>query len=199
MGILCRGARVMNRKHLRRFSFTVLFAALNFIAFTYLKISIPLAGGGAVAIHIANAIVVLSAWLIGPIPGGIAGAIGLSLADVLDPLYVDSAPKTFFLKFMIGFIAGTIGNRMGLRDTDDAAKIRKITIISSAAALGFNVIFEPVISFLYRRFLLGVSAEAASILAAWLGGVTALNAVICVVVSVLLYKALYRYYRQLDQ
>ena len=199
MGILCRGARVMNRKHLRRFSFTVLFAALNFIAFTYLKISIPLAGGGAVAIHIANAIVVLSAWLIGPIPGGIAGAIGLSLADVLDPLYVVSAPKTFFLKFMIGFIAGTIGNRMGLRDTDDAAKIRKITIISSAAALGFNVIFEPVISFLYRRFLLGVSAEAASILAAWLGGVTALNAVICVVVSVLLYKALYRYYRQLDQ
>ncbi len=199
MGILCRGARVMNRKHLRRFSFTVLFAALNFIAFTYLKISIPLAGGGAVAIHIANAIVVLSAWLIGPIPGGIAGAIGLSLADVLDPLYVVSAPKTFFLKFMIGFIAGTIGNRMGLRDTDDAAKIRKITIISAAAALGFNVIFEPVISFLYRRFLLGVSAEAASILAAWLGGVTALNAVICVVVSVLLYKALYRYYRQLDQ
>ena len=199
MGILCRGARVMNRKHLRRFSFTVLFAALNFIAFTYLKISIPLAGGGAVAIHIANAIVVLSAWLIGPIPGGIAGAIGLSLADVLDPLYVVSAPKTYFLKFMIGFIAGTIGNRMGLRDTDDAAKIRKITIISSAAALGFNVIFEPVISFLYRRFLLGVSAEAASILAAWLGGVTALNAVICVVVSVLLYKALYRYYRQLDQ
>ena len=199
MGILCRGARVMNRKHLRRFSFTVLFAALNFIAFTYLKISIPLAGGGAVAIHIANAIVVLSAWLIGPIPGGIAGAIGLSLADVLDPLYVVSAPKTFFLKFMIGFIAGTIGNRMGLRDTDDAAKIRKITIISAAAALGFNVIFEPVISFLYRRFLLGISAEAASILAAWLGGVTALNAVICVVVSVLLYKALYRYYRQLDQ
>ena len=78
-----------------------MFAALNFIAFTYLKISIPLAGGGAVAIHIANAIVVLSAWLLGPTAGGIAGAIGLSLADVLDPLYIASAPKTFFLKFTI--------------------------------------------------------------------------------------------------
>jgi uncharacterized membrane protein len=189
----------MNRKHLRKFSFTVLFAALNFIAFTYLKISIPVAGGGAVAIHIANAIVVLSAWLIGPVPGGIAGAIGLSIADVLDPLYIVSAPKTFFLKFMIGFIAGTIGNRMGLQETNDASKIRRITIISASAALVFNVIFEPIISFLYRRFLLGVSAEAASILAAWLGGVTAVNAVICVIVSVLLYKALYRFYRQLDQ
>ena len=189
----------MNRKHIRKLSFTVMFAALNFIAFTFLKINIPLAGGGAVAIHTANAIVVLSAWLIGPVAGGIAGAVGLSIADVLDPLYVVSAPKTFFLKFMIGFIAGTIGNRMGLRETDDPGKIRKITILSASAALAFNVIFEPVISFLYRRFLLGVSAEAASILAAWLGGVTALNAVICVLVSVLLYKALYRFYRQLDQ
>ena len=88
---------------------------------------------------------------------------------------------------------------MGLQETNDASKIRRITIISASAALGFNVIFEPIISFLYRRFLLGVSAEAASILAAWLGGVTALNAVICVIVSVLLYKALYRFYRQLDQ
>ena len=176
----------------------VLFAALNFIAFTYLKISIPLATGGAVAIHIANAIVVLSAWLIGPVAGGIAGAIGLSLADVLDPLYIASAPKTFFLKFMIGFIAGKLAEKAGLRETDDAAKIRRITITSAAAGLGFNVVFEPIISFLYRRFLLGVSAEAASILATWMAGVTLLNAVICVIVSVLLYKALYRYYRQLD-
>ena len=176
-----------------------MFAALNFIAFTYLKISIPLASGGAVAIHIANAIVVLSAWLLGPTAGGIAGAIGLSLADVLDPLYIASAPKTFFLKFMIGFIAGTLANRMGLQKTDDPSKIRKITILSAIAGLGFNVIFEPIISYLYRRFLLGVTVEAASILAGWLAGVSALNAVICVIVSVLLYKALYRYYRQLDQ
>ena len=84
------GGIYMNRNHIRKLSFMVMFAALNFIAFTYLKISIPLATGGAVAIHIANAIVVLSAWLIGPVAGGIAGAIGLSIADVLDPLYIAS-------------------------------------------------------------------------------------------------------------
>lgn len=193
------GGIYMNRNHIRKLSFMVMFAALNFIAFTYLKISIPLATGGAVAIHIANAIVVLSAWLIGPVAGGIAGAIGLSIADVLDPLYIASAPKTFFLKFMIGFIAGTLGNRMGLKETDDPAKIRRITFLSAAAGLGFNVVFEPIISYLYRRYLLRVTAEAASILATWMAGVTALNAVICVVVSMLLYRALYRYYRQYDQ
>ena len=177
----------------------VMFAALNFIAFTYLKISIPLATGGAVAIHIANAIVVLSAWLIGPVAGGIAGAVGLSLADVLDPLYIASAPKTFFLKFMIGFIAGKTAEKMGLNETDDRKQIRKITLISAIAGLGFNVIFEPIITYLYRRYLLGVSAEAASILSTWMAGVTALNAVICVIVSVLLYQALYKYYRQIDR
>ena len=186
----------MNKKT-KLFSFTVLFAAINYVVFTYLKINIPVPGGSSVATHVANGSVVLSAWLIGPVYGGLAGAVGLSLADVLDPLYVASAPKTFFLKFMIAFIAGTLANRMGLHVTDDKKKITRITAISAAAGLGFNVIFEPVIGYLYRRYLLGTSAEAASILSAWLGGVTAFNAVVCLFVSVLLYRALYKQYRSL--
>ena len=146
------GGIYMNRNHIRKLSFMVMFAALNFIAFTYLKISIPLATGGAVAIHIANAIVVLSAWLIGPVAGGIACAIGLSIADVLDPLYIASAPKTFFLKFMIGFIAGTLGNRMGLKETDDPAKIRRITFLSAAAGLGFSELVDLLIKEALARY-----------------------------------------------
>ena len=112
-------------KQTKLLGFTVLFAAINYIVFTYLKINIPMPTGGSVAIHVANAVVVLSAWLIGPRYGALAGAIGLSLADVLDPLYVASAPKTFFLKFMIAYIAGTLAERMGLHETDDPARIRK--------------------------------------------------------------------------
>ena len=85
----------------------------------------------------------------------------------------------------------------GLHKTDDKKKITRITAASAAAGLGFNVIFEPVIGYLYRRYLLGTSAEAASILSAWLGGVTAFNAVVCLFVSVLLYRALYKQYRSL--
>ena len=147
------------------------------------------------AIHVANAVVVLSAWLIGPKYGGLAGAIGLSIADVMDPLYVASAPKTFFLKFMIAWIAGTLARRMGLHETEDPKEITLITLISAVAALGFNVVFEPVLSYVYKRFLLRTTAEAAAILTTWMAGVTLLNACICTVVSVLLYRALYRTYR----
>lgn len=156
-------------KQMKLLSFTVMFAAINYIVFTYLKINIPMPTGGSVAIHVANAVVVLSAWLIGPRYGTLAGATGLSLADVLDPLYVALAPKTFFLKFMIAYIAG----------------------------LGFNVVFEPIIGYVYKRYILGASLEAASILTIWLGGVIAFNAVICVFVSVVLYRALYKRYKQI--
>ena len=182
-------------KKTKRFSYMVIFAALNYVVFTFAKINIPTGPGGTVAIHLANAVVVLSAWLIGPKYGGIAGAVGLSIADVFDPLYVSSAPKTFFLKFMIAFIAGTLAEKMGLNETDDPKQITKITALSAAAGLGFNVIFEPIISYLYKRFLLRTSAEAAAILSAWMAGVTLLNAVICLFVSVILYKALYRQFR----
>ena len=96
---------------------------------------------------------------------------------------------------MIAFIAGTLAEKMGLSDTDDPKQITRITALSAAAGLGFNVIFEPVISYLYKRFLLRTGAEAAAILSTWMAGVTFLNAVICLFVSVILYKALYRYFR----
>ena len=187
----------MNKKT-RLLSYTVMFAAVKYVVFTFAKSNIPVGAGGTVAIHVANAVVVLSAWLIGPYYGGLAGAVGLSIADLLDPLYVASAPKTFFLKFMIGFIAGTIAKKKGLDQTDDEKTITKITVVSAIAGLGFNVIFEPVISYVYRRFILRTGAEAAAILASWLGGVTLLNAVICVFVSVLLYRALYKSFRRIS-
>ena len=69
-------------------AFIAIFAAINYVVFSYLKIDIPLAAGSSVAIHVANAIVVVSAFLLGPVEGGVAGAIGLSIADLLDPRYV---------------------------------------------------------------------------------------------------------------
>ena len=101
---------------------------------------------------------------------------------------IDQIPDTLSVHDLVQYFA---------EKTDDKKKITRITAISAAAGLGFNVIFEPVIGYLYRRYLLGTSAEAASILSAWLGGVTAFNAVVCLFVSVLLYRALYKQYRSL--
>ena len=145
-------------------AFIAIFAAINYVVFSYLKIDIPLAAGSSVAIHVANAIVVVSAFLLGPVEGGVAGAIGLSIADLLDPRYVASAPKTFFLKFSIGYLAGKVGQKLGLNRAEDSRQAMKIAAVSAAAGLGFNVIFDPIIGYLFKRFILGINAEAAAII-----------------------------------
>ena len=117
-------------------AFIAIFAAINYVVFSYLKIDIPLAAGSSVAIHVANAIVVVSAFLLGPVEGGVAGAIGLSIADLLDPRYVASAPKTFFLKFCIGYLAGKVGQKLGLNRAEDSRQAMKIAAVSAAAGLG---------------------------------------------------------------
>ena len=116
----------------------------------------------------------------------------MSIADVFDPRYITSAPKTFLLKFLIGFIAGTLANRFHLREKEERKEIISITAISAAAALGFNVIADPIVGYFYRKYLLGIPQEAAKIIAIWVAGSTAINAVVCTIISVILYLALYK-------
>ena len=174
----------------RKIAFITMFSAVNYVVFTFGKIDIPLAAGSSVAIHLANAVVVVSSLLLGPVEGGIAGAIGLSVADLLDPRYVMSAPKTFFLKFIIGYVSGTV-----FRKQNDDGK--KSVFISAIAGLGCNVILDPVVGYLYKTYLLKIPQEAAKIILAWTSGVTLLNAVCCTGVSVLLYSALKKPFAQI--
>ncbi|MBR4462465.1 MAG: ECF transporter S component [Erysipelotrichaceae bacterium] len=181
----------MNNKT-RKLVYAAMFAVINYVAFTYGKITIPITAGTSTAIHIANAVVVLSSWFLGPVYGGLAGAIGLSIADLIDPRYITSAPKTFILKFMIGFIAGTVARKLGLQQKTERKDIIKAAAISAVAGLGFNVIFDPIVGYLYRQYILGIPQEAAKIIATWVAGATAINAVVCVFVAVILYLALYK-------
>ena len=176
----------------RKLVYAAMFAVINYVAFTYGKITIPVTAGTSTAIHIANAIVVLSSWFLGPLYGGIAGAIGLSIADVLNPRYITSAPKTFLLKFLIGFISGTVAKQFHLTEKTDRKEIIGAAAVSAIAGLGFNVLADPIVGYFYRNYILGIPQEAAKIIATWVAGTTAINAVACVFVSVILYLALYK-------
>ena len=176
----------------RRLVYTAMFAVINYVAFTYGKITIPVTAGTSTAIHIANAVVVLSAWFLGPVYGGLSGAIGLSIADVFDPRYITSAPKTFLLKFMIGLIAGVLADHFRLKEKTERKDIILVTTTSAIAALGFNVVADPIVGYFYRKYLLGIPQEAAKIIATWVAGSTANNALACVFISVILYLALYK-------
>ena len=169
---------------------TALMAALCYVAFTFLKIPIPTFGGDYVALHIGNAFCVLAALLLGGAYGGLAGSLGMTIADLLDPVYITSAPKTFVLKLCIGLIAGFVAHRLGhITQEHDAKYIFKWTLAASVAGLGFNVIMDPIAGYFYKNYVLGVQSDAAKIMSTWAAGVTFINAVAGTVVVVAVYMA----------
>ena len=93
---------------------TALFAALSYVVFTFLQIKISLPGGDATSIHLGNAVCVLGALLLGGTYGGLGGALGMTIGDLFDPIYIVYAPKTFILKLCIGLITGFIAHRLSL-------------------------------------------------------------------------------------
>lgn len=169
---------------------TGLMAALCYVAFTFLKIPIPTFGGDMVALHIGNAFCVLAALLLGGGYGGVAGALGMTIADLLDPAYVTSAPKTFFLKLCIGLIAGFVAHNIAhITDNHDGKYIFKWSLLASVAGLGFNVIMDPIVGYFYKNYILGVESSAAKIMSTWAAGVTFINAVAGTIVVVVVYAA----------
>lgn len=170
---------------------TALMAALCYVSFTYLKIPIPTVGGDMTALHIGNAFCVLAALLLGGVYGGIAGSLGMTIADILDPVYITSAPKTFILKFLIGLIAGFAAHRVAhITENHDTKYIAKWTLIASVCGLGFNVIFDPIAGYLYKVYILGINAEASKIMSTWAAGATLINAIAGTILVVILYSAL---------
>ena len=181
----------MKNNQLYKLTVTGLMATLSYVAFTYIQIPIPVPGGDTVALHIGNAFCVLAALLLGGVYGGLAGSIGMTIADLLNPAYVTSAPKTFILKFLIGLIAGFVAHKIAHISEDHSKKyVFKWSLIASICGLGFNVIADPIFGYFYKNYFLGVPSPAAKIMSTWAGGVTAINAVVGTIVVVIVYNAL---------
>ena len=89
----------MNNQRTKKIVFTALFAALAFVATYVIVIPLPLGYFNA-----GDIIAILSGWLLGPIYGAIAAAIGGALADVLSG-YVLYAPATLCIKACVAILA----------------------------------------------------------------------------------------------
>lgn len=169
---------------------TAILAALCFVAFTFLQIKIPVPGGDATSLHIGNAFCVMGALLLGGWYGGIAGAVGMTIADLLDPVYLLSAPKTFVLKLCIGLITGVVAHKVArINESSDKKYVFKWSVIASAAGLGFNVVADPLVGFFYKQYILGQPQEMAQTLAKMSAGATFVNAVVSVILVGFLYNA----------
>lgn len=170
---------------------TALLAALCFVSFTFLQIKIPMPGGDATSLHIGNAFCVLAALLLGGGYGGLAGAVGMTIADILDPVYITGAPKTFVLKFCIGLIVGLVAHRAAhINESTDKKYIFKWSVIASIAGLGFNVVADPIVGYFYKMYILGQPQQMAEVLAKWSTATTFVNAVVSTLLVAVLYNVL---------
>ena len=179
----------MKNQTAQKIALTGLMAALSYVVFTFLQIRIQLPGGDATSIHLGNAVCVLAALLLGGVYGGLGGAIGMTIGDLLDPQYIVYAPKTFILKLCIGLITGLIAHRIGRISVEkNTKKVLIFTVLAASGGLLFNVIFDPLIGYFYKLAVLG--KPAAELTLAWNIASTSINAVTSAIVSSVIYMAL---------
>ena len=174
----------------RTLATAAMFAALCYIGFSYLRIDISV-GTEKTAFHLGNVFCVLAALFLGGFWGGMAGAVGMTLAD-LTTSYVTSAPKTFILKLGIGLITGFVAHKVFHISQNKARKVPlpAAAVLSCIAGMAFNVVADPLVGYFYKMYVLGVPQDAATIWAK-MGAVTTLvNAIVAVIAASMLYLAL---------
>lgn len=153
---------------------------LSALVFVFSWIQVPVGDVGRV--HLGNVFCALSGLLFGPLTGGLASGFGSMLFDFTNPLYIAESWVTFLTKFFIGFLAGLIAQR---GETRTLAK----DILGAAVGSAVYVALYLLKSFVKMAL---IEHQAAGAVQAQLvtKGVTSLtNAVLAVVVSVLLVKA----------
>lgn len=108
----------------KKFTLAAMFSALVCVA--TMIIHIPAPNG---YINMGDAVLLLSAFLLGPLPGAICGGLGSCLADIFlsFPAY---APATFIIKFLMGYTAGFIVRKnSSILSTVISATIAEIIMI----------------------------------------------------------------------
>lgn len=161
-------------------------AALSFVAFTFFKI--PFMGS---YFHLGNTFVALAALLLDGVCGGLAGAVGLSLGDIISGS-PDYAVTTFLLKFIIGVVCGITAHRLfRLKEKKPGSKgyLPAVTM-SALSGLLVNVVTDPLFGYFRRVYLLGQEYTIAQVMAKITAGVTLVNSLLSTLCAVLLYLAL---------
>lgn len=90
----------VNKNHIKKIIFIALFAAITCI-FTMIHL-FPSPLGGYV--HIGDCFVLLAGFILGPVSGGIAAAVGSAFADLFLG-YAGYAAATFIIKFIMAFFS----------------------------------------------------------------------------------------------
>ena len=98
----------VSRVDARWLALTGLFAALGCIATMVLQVPSPTGG----YMNLGDAVVLLGAWLLGPVFGAVAGGIGPAMADLLSG-YAVYVPGTLVIKAVMALTAALLYRTLG--------------------------------------------------------------------------------------
>lgn len=161
-----------------------LMAAMVYVTSAFIQIPIPTAVGNT-RLHMGNVMCLLSGLLLGPAWGGLSAGIGSAFFDLTNPLYISSAPYTFFSKFMMAWVCGQLYRLL-------KHKGKNALYSSVSAALGS---FTYVVLYLLKSFFesyvfLQLPLSAVMLSVAQKGYVSLVNGIIAVIVAVPLSMAI---------
>lgn len=180
-----------------KLSMISLMAALCYVAFTFLQIKIP-TPVGYTSFHLGNTFCVLAALLLGGLPGGIAGAIGMGIGDILDPVYITIAPKTIILKLGIGLVTGYFAHHVFKINQKRNQELKKAVFKSALCGMLFNCIGEPLFSYIYYLIILQNVQNAITYLAFAKFITTFINAILAVILATFIYLVLNKRLKKSD-
>ena len=168
----------MKNLKVRRLALIGLMAALVFVG-SMLSIPIPISGIENTRLHLGNIFCLLSGMVLGGVAGGLSAGIGSCFFDLINPLYIMTAPFTFAFKFLMAFICGKIANSGGRKG--DSSGMNAVGAIVGAIVY---VLLYVSRGFLENVFFMRMEVDAALIILVQKGIVSLINGSIAVLASV---------------
>lgn len=165
----------MKKFTVKQIAFTGLMAALVFATSKFLSIPLPTAIDNT-RIHMGNVMCLLSGLLLGPVLGGLAAGIGSMIFDLLDPIYITSAPFTFMFKFAMAWICGMIA----LHGKEE--KKWRYILGAVIGALSYVVLYLS--KTFIENTILGYELETVLLTVLQKGGASVVNAILAAAISV---------------
>ena len=179
---LAREYDSMKKITVKQLAFIGIMAALVYATSAYVQIPIPTAIGST-RLHVGNVMCLLSGFLLGSIPGGLAAGIGSMFFDLTNPAYITSAPFTFAFKFLMAWVCGMIAGK------SEPPKTWRCILGAVVGAVSYVILYLGK-SFIEDYFVLGLPAEAVLLTVVQKGLVSTVNGIIAAAVSVPLFLTL---------
>lgn len=158
----------MKNRRIRQLVLAALFAALTCVATATLSLPSPLGG----YFNLGDTVILLGAFLLGPVCGSLAGAVGAALADILLSFFI-YAPATFVIKALTALTACMIFRAF-----------KRKTILGAAIGAVVGEIVMAAGYFFYEWILYGIGGSLESLLTVNLpqAGINAVAAVLLYIV-----------------